>query len=145
MCGIFALFNNRTIENDKLNQNFMKAKGRGPESTKYTNDTINKYTLGFLRLAINGLDEISDQPASSPETRAKPIKPTPPATKAEPATVDDTKVASEQGIGESHGKTSAPAEQPAKSSKTTPASSGRAPNDPREVKKRQLGSQHTPD
>jgi len=90
-------------------------------------------------------DEISDQPASSPETRAKPIKPTPPATKAEPATADNTKVASEQGIGGSHEKTSAPAEQPTESSKTTPASSGRAPNDPREVKKRQLGSQHTPD
>lgn len=62
MCGIFAVFNNRTIENDKLKKNFIKAKGRGPESTNYINNELNKHTIGFLRLAINGLDKKSDQP-----------------------------------------------------------------------------------
>lgn len=66
MCGIFALFqclnastrinNNTTIENY-----FNYGKSRGPEnsSLKRINDNI---LYGFHRLAINGLDDTSNQP-----------------------------------------------------------------------------------
>ena len=57
MCGIFALLNDINI---KALSEFNKGKHRGPEST----ETIiyNKLLLGFHRLAINGLDNISNQP-----------------------------------------------------------------------------------
>ena len=54
-------------------------------------------------------------------------------------------VASEHVTGGSHKNTSAPAEQITESSKPVSATSGRAPNDPREVKRRQLGSEPTSD
>ena len=83
---------------------------------------------------------------SPPETRTEPIKEaTPPATKAEPETAVNAKVASEHDTGGSQKKTSAPAEQITESSKPMSATSGRAPNDPREVKRRQLGSEQTSD
>ena len=91
-------------------------------------------------------NERSDQPASSSETHAKPTKQaTPPATKAEPEAAVNAEVASEHGTGGSHKKTSASAEQITESSKPVSATSGRAPNDPREVKRRQLGSEQTSD
>ncbi len=90
-------------------------------------------------------NERSVQPASSSETRDEPIKQeTPPITKAESATADDAEVGTKQGTEESH-RTSAPAERTTESSKPTSASSFRAPNDPREVKRRQLGSEETLD
>lgn len=65
MCGIFALLNKQS--NDFFNKSliqkgFMEGKGRGPENTQekwIDNDDI---MLGFHRLAINGLDSISNQP-----------------------------------------------------------------------------------
>ena len=71
MCGIFALisdnvknsqFNNYEI----INEAFQLGKNRGPESSSMQelespNKEIN-ITLGFHRLAINGLDSISMQP-----------------------------------------------------------------------------------
>lgn len=65
MCGIFALFG---VDNDfdpkdkKLIQNaFMKGRHRGPENSQF--QEISDYLLfGFHRLAINGLDNISNQP-----------------------------------------------------------------------------------
>jgi asparagine synthase (glutamine-hydrolysing) len=60
MCGIFTLLNSseniKTIENE-----FIKGKSRGPEFSKLDNNYI-KMVLGFHRLAINGLDENSNQP-----------------------------------------------------------------------------------
>ena len=60
MCGIFALLNQIEI-NKELIKNFQKGKKRGPE-----NSTINIFlksvVFGFHRLAINGQDEISNQP-----------------------------------------------------------------------------------
>jgi asparagine synthase (glutamine-hydrolysing) len=62
MCGIFALLNNTTtFPNDYIEENFNKGKNRGPEKSVICN--INpKITLGFHRLAINGLNEESNQP-----------------------------------------------------------------------------------
>ena len=82
MCGIFCVLNNCEIPqsvsgNDEttriemnsqncLDENiiqcsFEKGKGRGPEMSKLLNVADN-VTLGFHRLAINGLDDISNQP-----------------------------------------------------------------------------------
>jgi asparagine synthase (glutamine-hydrolysing) len=71
MCGIFAhiaaddvskptnIYNSSFIE-----KQFQKGKSRGPESSQFV---VNEYNstfifLGFHRLAINGLDDISNQP-----------------------------------------------------------------------------------
>jgi len=58
MCGIFALLNNNNI-ND-IRKEFMKGKNRGPEFSKLENYV--KCTFGFHRLAINGLNDTSNQP-----------------------------------------------------------------------------------
>ncbi len=62
MCGIFALLNNQnTFSDTAVKAAFAKGKGRGPE-----NSTLelcdNKLLLGFHRLAINGLNDKSNQP-----------------------------------------------------------------------------------
>lgn len=62
MCGIFALINNvYTFHPSIIHAGFMKGVTRGPEKStiKYVDDDI---WLGFHRLAINGLDEVSNQP-----------------------------------------------------------------------------------
>ena len=82
MCGIFCILNNcetservsyndETIRQETTNVNcideniiqcsFEKGKGRGPETSKLLKVADN-LTLGFHRLAINGLDDISNQP-----------------------------------------------------------------------------------
>lgn len=82
MCGIFCLLNNGgTTETAQyrdettgtylntshvLNMNFIdaqfqKGKGRGPETSKLI-EVSDKTILGFHRLAINGLNSVSDQP-----------------------------------------------------------------------------------
>ena len=72
MCGIFAYITNTdninkptNIYNEKaITRSFNKGKSRGPESsqilTKQYHDTF--VFLGFHRLAINGLDQTSNQP-----------------------------------------------------------------------------------
>ena len=65
MCGIFALLcPNDTLSYDVVNDYFMKGKKRGPEFSILKKIKKENYTLyiGFHRLAINGLDEISNQP-----------------------------------------------------------------------------------
>lgn len=63
MCGIFGLLinNKENIDYEKLKKYFDYGKKRGPENSviKYVNDDI---IFGFHRLAINGLNEISNQP-----------------------------------------------------------------------------------
>lgn len=60
MCGIFTLLNSN--ENIKtIEPEFIKGKSRGPEFSKLDNNYI-KMILGFHRLAINGLNENSNQP-----------------------------------------------------------------------------------
>jgi asparagine synthase (glutamine-hydrolysing) len=67
MCGIFALFGIKynilsSISKDEILQEFYKGKSRGPESSKYLYNENHDIFLGFHRLAINGLDEQSNQP-----------------------------------------------------------------------------------
>lgn len=62
MCGIFALLNNSNSFDSKIiYNNFMKGVGRGPEYSEYVN-LYKNIDLGFHRLAINGIDSISNQP-----------------------------------------------------------------------------------
>jgi len=61
MCGIFALLNSSTINYDVIENEFMKGRNRGPEFSKLDISYM-KMTLGFHRLAINGLNEESNQP-----------------------------------------------------------------------------------
>ena len=59
MCGIFSLLNNQEIT-EEIKDAFNKGQKRGPEYSKIIN--INKLTLGFHRLAINGINSESNQP-----------------------------------------------------------------------------------
>jgi asparagine synthase (glutamine-hydrolysing) len=61
MCGIFALLNSTDININIIKNEFMKGKNRGPEFSKLESRFM-KMVLGFHRLAINGLNEISNQP-----------------------------------------------------------------------------------
>jgi len=63
MCGIFSLLNNNgtLFTTEFIKQQFEKGRGRGPENSVYKNVMI-KADFGFHRLAINGLDDISNQP-----------------------------------------------------------------------------------
>ena len=69
MCGIFALINNTNVKlfnedislNKTINDEFMKGKNRGPEFS-ILDVSYNNMILGFHRLAINGLNDESNQP-----------------------------------------------------------------------------------
>jgi asparagine synthase (glutamine-hydrolysing) len=62
MCGIFALLNdNGNTPNNVLQREFVKGERRGPESSSL-NAIETNCILGFHRLAINGLNEESNQP-----------------------------------------------------------------------------------
>ena len=68
MCGIFALLNDSNFSSsfgsqssDFIQKQFNKGKPRGPEFSKLTSGGIN-LLLGFHRLAINGLNDKSNQP-----------------------------------------------------------------------------------
>ena len=65
MCGIFGVLlsseNNEEINTEIINNYFMKGQKRGPEFSHFS--TINNsIILGFHRLAINGLNDESNQP-----------------------------------------------------------------------------------
>ena len=61
MCGIIGVLNNVTIQPTEILESFEKGAQRGPENTQvvFPCSTI---SIGFHRLAINGLDDISNQP-----------------------------------------------------------------------------------
>ena len=62
MCGIFALLNHPPQKDDEfIRTQFNKGKGRGPEHSVFSTVCINTL-FGFHRLAINGLDQESNQP-----------------------------------------------------------------------------------
>jgi len=62
MCGIFTLLNYSQVNYDKfIKSQFMKGKNRGPEFSNLQHISMNAI-FGFHRLAINGLDDISNQP-----------------------------------------------------------------------------------
>ena len=60
MCGIFTILNNDNIPFKTIENSFMKGRRRGPEFS--TINTIFKSIVGFHRLAINGLNDTSNQP-----------------------------------------------------------------------------------
>jgi asparagine synthase (glutamine-hydrolysing) len=60
MCGIFAILNNKAPL-QIIDDSFIKGKNRGPEFSKLEHSFL-KMILGFHRLAINGLNEESNQP-----------------------------------------------------------------------------------
>jgi asparagine synthase (glutamine-hydrolysing) len=75
MCGIFALLNldqngqrRQNVNDTIIEEQFMKGVGRGPEFSKLvkcfdrSDSSDIKLLLGFHRLAINGLNEESNQP-----------------------------------------------------------------------------------
>jgi asparagine synthase (glutamine-hydrolysing) len=64
MCGIFALLNNSGFSIETTNSQFIKGKNRGPEYSKLKSFSNFNLNLGFHRLAINGLNEKSNQPLS---------------------------------------------------------------------------------
>ena len=62
MCGIFALLNNVSrFSLDHVQKQFEKGKGRGPEFSKLSSVML-QTVFGFHRLAINGLNQESNQP-----------------------------------------------------------------------------------
>jgi len=61
MCGIFAILNNDSIDNNVIKEQFLRGKMRGPEHSVLDNQYM-KMILGFHRLAINGLNDASNQP-----------------------------------------------------------------------------------
>lgn len=61
MCGIFALLNNSEHSEEIIQNEFKKGENRGPEFSKLDN-SFNSLILGFHRLAINGLNNESNQP-----------------------------------------------------------------------------------
>ena len=60
MCGIFTILNNDIIPFKTIEKSFLKGQARGPEFS--TINTIFKSIMGFHRLAINGLNDKSNQP-----------------------------------------------------------------------------------
>ena len=64
MCGIFALLNIMScfIDKDFIKRQFEKGKGRGPDDSNILDLYIINCMLGFHRLAINGLNDKSNQP-----------------------------------------------------------------------------------
>lgn len=62
MCGIFSILNNSNIiPRNIIDKCFMNGVSRGPEYSEQI-DLYNDVIFGFHRLAINGLDSISNQP-----------------------------------------------------------------------------------
>lgn len=62
MCGIFSLLNVGGFSEQFINTQFEKGKNRGPEYSKLDPYLEYNFYLGFHRLAINGLNEKSNQP-----------------------------------------------------------------------------------
>jgi asparagine synthase (glutamine-hydrolysing) len=64
MCGIFAILNMMTVFIDKetIKEQFQKGANRGPDDSNILDLYIINCMLGFHRLAINGLNDKSNQP-----------------------------------------------------------------------------------
>ena len=62
MCGIFSLLNNEGCYTpEEIKKSFMKGQKRGPEFSELK-EIDNNLLFGFHRLAINGLNDYSNQP-----------------------------------------------------------------------------------
>ena len=68
MCGIFSLLNSSGFSNEIIKTQFEKGKNRGPEYSKLESLFVYNLYLGFHRLAINGLNEKSNQPITLNDT-----------------------------------------------------------------------------
>ena len=65
MCGIFSLLNYSTtnkISSDEIKNEFDKGVNRGPENSSLELNSELNAVIGFHRLAINGLNDTSNQP-----------------------------------------------------------------------------------
>ena len=64
MCGIFSFLNNFNKDIRLIYKQFLKGQNRGPENTQFIDKLygISNLSIGFHRLAINGLNEQSNQP-----------------------------------------------------------------------------------
>ena len=64
MCGIFAMLNimSSYVDKELIKQQFKKGKSRGPDDSNILDLYIINCMLGFHRLAINGLNQLSNQP-----------------------------------------------------------------------------------
>jgi len=60
MCGIFFIKKSENNSVEIIKNEFLKGQSRGPDDTKFLD--LGKYYVGFHRLAINGLNEESNQP-----------------------------------------------------------------------------------
>jgi asparagine synthase (glutamine-hydrolysing) len=60
MCGIFCILNGEKKNEQYYKKQFNKGIGRGPEDSKFV--SFHNVFFGFHRLAINGIDFISNQP-----------------------------------------------------------------------------------
>jgi asparagine synthase (glutamine-hydrolysing) len=60
MCGIFCILNGEKNNEQFYKEQFIKGVNRGPEDSKFI--SFHNVFLGFHRLAINGIDKISNQP-----------------------------------------------------------------------------------
>jgi asparagine synthase (glutamine-hydrolysing) len=60
MCGIFCLLNGEKKNIQFYTTQFLNGNNRGPEDSKFI--SFHNVFLGFHRLAINGIDNISNQP-----------------------------------------------------------------------------------
>ena len=60
MCGIFALLNPQCTPTDTIKKHFLKGKNRGPDNSTF--QAHYNMLIGFHRLAINGLNDESNQP-----------------------------------------------------------------------------------
>ena len=60
MCGIFCILNADQKKEQFYKEQFVKGVNRGPEDSKTL--VLHNVFFGFHRLAINGLNDISNQP-----------------------------------------------------------------------------------
>jgi asparagine synthase (glutamine-hydrolysing) len=60
MCGIFCILNGEKKNEQYYKKQFIKGVSRGPEDSKFV--SFHNVFFGFHRLAINGIDFISNQP-----------------------------------------------------------------------------------
>ena len=66
MCGVFGFWQHCQVEDSEIDQMLDGLKSRGPDSQNYSSVSVNT-GFGMTRLAINGIDEIQNQPMVNSE------------------------------------------------------------------------------
>ena len=67
MCGIFGILGVERVASSAIGQMLAGLKHRGPDAQNYMEIAPN-YVLGMTRLAINGIENIQNQPMINPDT-----------------------------------------------------------------------------